>query len=249
MTSLLRPCVWLVLLLAASFGMTSLRPLFAALFPTLERPVYLQEGFAALLLAHLELVAVSGVLAGIIGIAIGVAVTRPWGAAYRGLAETLSAAGQTFPPVAVLAIAVPSMGFGPQPAVLALLLYGLLPVVQNTIAGLTQVPPAVLDAATGLGFSPFRRLWRVELPLAAPLILTGLRVSVIITIGTAALASTVGVTTLGSPILLGLSAENTAYVLQGAVLIGLLALAVDAMFDAALTLFFAGAGRPAGGTS
>ncbi len=232
MIRLLRPALWLGLLLAATFGMTSLRPLFTSLFPLLERPVYMQDSFAALLLAHLELVTVASALAGLIGIAIGIAVTRPWGAAYRGLAETISAAGQTFPPVAVLAIAVPSMGFGPEPAVLALLLYGLLPVVQNTIAGLIQVPDAVKDAATGLGFGPWRRLWQVELPLAAPLILTGLRVSVIITIGTAAIASTVGVTTLGSPVLLGLSAENTAYVLQGAVLIGLLALTTDAVFDA-----------------
>ena len=233
----LRPAVWLALLLAATFGMTSLRPLFASWFPKLERPVYVEDSFAALLLAHLELVAVAGVLSGVIGMAIGIAVTRPWGMQYRGLAETVSAAGQTFPPVAVLAIAVPSMGFGPEPAVVALLLYGLLPVVQNTIAGLTQVSSAVLDAAVGLGFGPFRRLWLVELPLAAPLILTGLRVSVIITIGTAAIASTVGVTTLGSPILLGLTVDNTAYVLQGAVLIGLLALAVDSLFEAITTVF------------
>lgn len=229
-----RPAIWLAVLLGATFGMTSLRPLFVAWFPGLERPVYLQDSFADLLLAHVELVLVASVLAGVIGIAIGIAVTRPWGAPYRGLAETVSAAGQTFPPVAVLAIAVPSLGFGSLPAVLALLLYGLLPVVQNTIAGLVQVPDAVKDAAAGLGFGAWRILWLVELPLAAPLILTGLRVSVIITIGTAAIASTVGVTTLGSPVLLGLSAENTAYVVQGAVLIGLLALAVDAVFDALL---------------
>lgn len=230
--SLRSPLPWLVLLLlAAVFGMADLRPLFVALFPALERPVYVQDSFAALMVAHLALVGASSAIAVVVGLAVGIAVTRPAGLAYRGLAETLSAAGQTFPPVAVLAIAVPVIGFGQMPAVIALVLYGLLPVLQNTIAGLSGVSPSALDAARGLGFGPWRRLMLVELPLAAPLILAGVRVSVIINIGTAAVASTVGVKTLGSPIILGLSADNTAYVLQGALLVGLLALATDSAFD------------------
>lgn len=224
--------MWLALLLiAAVFGLAQTRPLFAALFPALERPIYQQDNFAALMLAHVWLVGVSSLVAIVLGVSVGIAVTRPAGRAYRGLAESLSAAGQTFPPVAVLAIAVPVLGFGPWPAVIALVLYGVLPVVQNTVAGLSGVSPAALEAATGLGFGPWRRLALVELPLAGPLILAGIRVSVIINIGTAAIASTVGVKTLGSPIILGLSADNTAYVLQGALLVGLLALTVDAMFD------------------
>lgn len=221
----------LALLLAAVFGLAQLRPLFAAMFPELERPVYVQDSFAALMAAHVALVGLSSAVAIVAGLAVGIAVTRPGGLAYRGLAETLSAAGQTFPPVAVLAIAVPVIGFGQWPAVIALVLYGLLPVLQNTMAGLSGVSPAALDAARGLGFGPWRRLALVELPLAAPLILAGIRVSVIINIGTAAIASTVGVKTLGSPIILGLSASNTAYVMQGALLVGLLALATDAAFD------------------
>ena len=226
-----RFAVLAALLLAAVFGLASLRPLFAALFPELERPVYVQDSFAALMLAHVILVGVSSLIAVTVGLLVGILVTRPGGLAYRGLAETLSAAGQTFPPVAVLAIAVPVIGFGDEPAVIALVLYGLLPVIQNTIAGLGQVSPGALDAARGLGFGPWRILALVELPLAAPLILAGIRVSVIINIGTAAIASTVGVKTLGSPVMLGLSASNTAYVLQGAILVGLLALTVDAAFD------------------
>ncbi len=183
--------------------------------------------------AHVGLVGLSSLVAVAVGMAVGILVTRPAGSAFRGLAETLAAMGQTFPPVAVLAIAVPVMGFGRAPAVIALVLYGVLPVLQNTIAGLSGTPEPVREAARGLGFGPFRVLALVELPLAAPLILAGIRVSVIINIGTAAIASTVGVKSLGSPIILGLSAANTAYVLQGALLVGLLALTVDAAFDAA----------------
>ncbi len=141
------------------------------------------------------------------------------------------AAGQTFPPVAVLAVAVPVVGFGEAPALIALALYGLLPVLQSTLAGIASVPPAAREAAEGLGLSPWQRLLRVELPLAAPVILAGVRTSVIINIGTAAIASTVGAKTLGLPIIVGLSGFNTAYVLQGAVLVGLLAVVTDLGFE------------------
>ncbi len=228
-----RLVVFMVLLVAATFGLAQTRPLFAAMFPALDRPVYVQDSFAALMLAHLALVGVSSLIAIVVGIGIGILVTRRAGLAFRGIAETLAAMGQTFPPVAVLAIAVPVMGFGTMPAVIALVIYGVLPVLQNTIAGLSGVSAPVREAARGMGFGPLRVLALVELPLATPVILAGVRVSVIINIGTAAIASTVGVKTLGLPILLGLSAANTAYVLQGALLVGLLALTVDAAFDVA----------------
>jgi len=139
--------------------------------------------------------------------------------------------GQTFPPVAVLAVAVPVIGFGALPALIALLLYGLLPILENTVAGLGAVPEAVRDAARGIGMSDAAMLRRVELPLAAPVIIAGVRTSVIINVGTAAIASTVGVRSLGLPIIIGLNAANVAYVLQGAVLIGLVAVALDLAFE------------------
>ena len=149
------------------------------------------------------------------------------------LVETLVALGQTVPPVAVLAIAVPLIGFGALPALIALALYGLLPVLSAAIAGLESVPQSALDAADGVGMSGAQRLLRVELPLALPVLLTGVRSSVVINIGTATIASTVGASTLGSPIIVGLSGFNTAYVIQGALLVGLLAVVVDLGFDRA----------------
>jgi osmoprotectant transport system permease protein len=218
-------------LIAATLGMPALRPLFAAAFPWLDRPVYAQDSFTSLVLAHLQLVGVSSAISVLLGVAAGVFVTRPAGAEFRGLVETITAIGQTFPPVAVLALAVPAMGFGERPALLALTLYGLLPVVQATIAGIESVPEPVREAARGLGMRPIQVLVKVELALAAPVIVAGIRTSVIINVGTAAVASTVGAKTLGSPIILGLSGSNIAYVLQGALLVALLAVILDLAFE------------------
>jgi osmoprotectant transport system permease protein len=226
------PLGWALAALALGvFGMAHLRPLFAALFPQLDRPVYEQDTFAALVLAHVGIVAVSSAVSIVVGVAAGLFVTRAAGREFRPLTETLVAMGQTFPPVAVLAVAAPLIGFGVAPAWIALALYGLLPIVQATIAGIESVPAAARDAAVGLGMTPRQVLARVELPLALPVIVGGVRSSVIINIGTAAIASTVGAKTLGSPIIIGLSGFNTAYVIQGALLVGLLAVATDLAFE------------------
>jgi osmoprotectant transport system permease protein len=226
--------VWpvLALLLLAVLGLAELKPLFAALFPELERPMYEQDSFSSLMLAHVMLVGWSSSLAILVGMGAGIFVTRSPGREFRPLVETLAAAGQTFPPVAVLAVAVPLIGFGELPALIALALYGWLPVLQATLAGIGSVPQDIRDTAEGLGMNSRQRLLRIELPLAAPVILAGIRTSVIVNIGTAAIASTVGAKTLGLPIIVGLSGFNTAYVIQGAVLVGLLAVTADLAFEA-----------------
>lgn len=224
--------LWAVLLLALLVvGLPHSEPLFASLFPQLERPVYLQTPFTRLLWEHLFLVGVSGAVSVVVGTLAGVWVTRRAGREFRSVVETLVSMGQTIPPVAVLALAVPAVGFGQLPALIALALYGLLPVVQGTITGLNAVPASVLQAAHGMGLSPWQRLRQVEGPLALPVWLSGVRTSVIINIGTAAIASTVGAKTLGSPIIVGLSGFNTAYVLQGAIVVGMLAVVVDMGFE------------------
>lgn len=226
--------VWpvLALLLLAVLGLAELKPLFAALFPELERPMYEQDSFSSLMLAHVMLVGWSSSLAILVGMGAGIFVTRSAGREFRPLMETLAAAGQTFPPVAVLAVAVPLIGFGELPALIALALYGWLPVLQATLAGIGSVPQDIRETAEGLGMNSRQRLLRIELPLAAPVILAGIRTSVIVNIGTAAIASTVGAKTLGLPIIVGLSGFNTAYVIQGAVLVGLLAVTADLAFEA-----------------
>lgn len=93
-----------------------------------------------MILVHLWLVALSSLFAIMLGVGTGIIVTRPWGREFRSLAETVAVTGQTFPPVAVLAVMVPVLGFGQEPALIALTLYGLLPVLQGTLAGIS-VPP------------------------------------------------------------------------------------------------------------
>jgi osmoprotectant transport system permease protein len=231
------PLLWSIAVFVLAVAlMPAAKPLFAALFPSLERPLYEQDSFAALALSHLLLVGASSAAAGIIGIAAGIFVTRPAGAEFRDIVETLIAIGQCIPPVAVLAIAVPLIGFGGEPAFIALALYGLLPIVHGTIAGLGTVPAAVAEAARGTGLSPGGILWRVELPLALPVIVGGLRTATIINVGTAAIASTVGAPTLGSPIIIGLNGNNVAYVIQGAILAGLMAIALDLAFGRVIAL-------------
>ncbi|MEJ8322361.1 ABC transporter permease [Kosakonia sacchari] len=226
------PLLWLMALFVALLvWLPHSAALFSAFFPQLSRPVYLQESFISLTAAHFSLVAVSSVIAIVLGIGAGVAVTRSAGREFRPLAETIAAVGQTFPPVAVLAIAVPVMGFGKQPAIIALVLYGVLPILQGTLAGIASVPESVQSVAKGMGMSAWQRLLKVELPLAAPMIIAGVRTSVIINIGTATIASTVGASTLGTPIIIGLSGFNTAYVVQGAVLVALAAIIVDRGFE------------------
>ncbi|ECW2405698.1 ABC transporter permease [Salmonella enterica] len=226
MKRLCDPLLWLIVLfLLLLFGLPYSQPFFAALFPDLPRPVYQQESFAALALAHFWLVGISSLFAVVVGVGAGIAVTRESGKEFRPLVETIAAVGQTFPPVAVLAIAVP------RPAIIALILYGVLPILQATLAGLGAVPASVMSVASGMGMSRRQQLYQVELPLAAPVILAGIRTSVIINIGTATIASTVGASTLGTPIIIGLSGFNTAYVIQGALLVALAAIIIDRLFE------------------
>lgn len=226
------PLLWLIALFAALLVLLPYTSgLFSWLFPQLTRPMYQQDSFVSLALAHLTLVGISSVVAVVIGVGLGILVTRPAGEEFRSLVETITAAGQTFPPVAVLAVAVPVMGFGQDPAIIALVIYGLLPILQGTLAGIGAVPESAREIALGIGMSRGQMLRKVELPLAAPVILAGIRTSVIINIGTATIASTVGANTLGSPIIIGLSGFNTAYVIQGAVLVALAAIVTDRLFE------------------
>lgn len=227
-----QPLLWAALLLAACVAaLPYSTPLFASLFPQLDRPLYTQEPFAWLLWQHVLLVGASSLFAVVVGTAVGIFIARSSGQSFKPLVESMLATSQAVPPVAVLALAVPVVGFGELPALLALALYGLLPVVQGTASGLQDVPTSQRQAAMSLGLTARQCLRYIDIPLALPVWLSGVRTSVIINIGTAAIASTVGAKTLGSPIIVGLSGFNTAYVLQGAMVLALLAVTVDMAFE------------------
>jgi osmoprotectant transport system permease protein len=225
------PALWVGLLFAALLLRTeALAPALRRAFPGVVRVVYDRASFSSLVLSQAAIVAVASLAATAVGVGLAVFVTRPAGREFRAIVTALATAGQTFPLAAVLAIAVPIVGFGAAPTVIALFLYGLLPIVENTVAGLEGVPEGVHEAALGMGLSAAQRLVWVELPLAAPLILAGVRVSVTIAIGTATIGSTVGALTLGTPIFDGLVANNLPFVIEGAVLVALFAILTDLLF-------------------
>jgi osmoprotectant transport system permease protein len=225
------PVLWVGLLFAALLlRMAALRPFFHWAFPGVRPVVYDRASFSVLFLSHLALVAAASVAAVVVGVGLAIFVTHPAGRDFRTMVDALAAVGQTFPPVAVLAIAVPLIGFGARPTIVALFLYSLLPIIENAIAGLEGVPQAVREAADGMGLSPWQQLRAVELPLAAPVMLAGIRVSVTIAIGTATIGSTVGALTLGTPIFDGLVADKLPFVIEGAVLVALFAILTDMLF-------------------
>jgi osmoprotectant transport system permease protein len=211
--------------------MPALGPLFAWAFPDVQPPIFGFASFMELLLAHVEIVAASCLASTVAALALGIFVTRAAGRAFRPIVGAIATIGQTFPPVAVLAIAVPALGYGDLPTFVALALYGFLPIIANVIAGIESVPAAVREAALGMGYGPLGMLLAVELPLAAPVILAGIRVSVVITIGTATIGSTVGAVTLGTPIIDGLVGDKLPYVIEGAAVVALLAILADAVFE------------------
>ena len=181
------------------------------------------------LVRHLELVAVALLVSIAIGLPLGILAARS-----RRLAPlVLGGSGvlQTIPSLALLAFLVPLFGIGVKPALVALFLYGLLPIVRNTYTGLTTIPPTLLEAAHVLGLSPATRLLRVLLPLASPTILAGVRTSAVISVGNATLAALIGAGGLGEPILSGIQLRDTGLILQGALPAAGLALLVELGFD------------------
>ena len=187
------------------------------------------SAMAANVKQHLKLVAVSLLMAILVGIPLGVIASKS-----RALATaTLSATGllQTIPSMALLAFLVPLLGVGAGPALIALFLYSLLPIVRNTYTGLTTLPGNLSEAAEAIGLTPHSQLWWVRLPMASPSILGGIKTSAVINVGTATLAAFVGAGGLGQPILQGIQLLDHNLIFQGAVPAALLALLVQWAFD------------------
>ncbi len=138
---------------------------------------------------------------------------------------------QTIPSIALLAFMIPLFGIGVRPAIVALFLYALLPILRNTYAALQSIDPVLKKVAVGMGLTSWQRLRRIELPLAMPTILAGVRTATVINIGTATLAAFIGAGGLGEPIVTGLALNDTSLILQGAVPAALLAIAAELLFE------------------
>jgi osmoprotectant transport system permease protein len=229
-----------VLLLAFLLQPGWFEPLLNPLVQENAPAVYNRGSLLWLTFLHLRTVLVATFAATVVAVSLAILVTRQAGAEFLPLSRSLVNIGQTFPPVAVLALAVPIFGFGEKPTLIALFLYGLLPIFENALTGLTTLPPAVIEAARGAGMTERQRLVQIELPLALPVILTGIRLSVVISLATATIGSTVAAKTLGEVIIAGLQSNNLAFVLQGGLIVAALAVLIH---DALQALERALAGR------
>ena len=181
-------------------------------------------------LEYLQIVVIASIFSGSIAMIIGIGI-HVFG--WKSLMDITALAADvltTFPTVAVMALLVPTLGYGSETVIVALFLYGLLPVLRNTLEGLTQVDTSVAEAADGMGMTPWQKCWKVELPIAMPVILAGLRTMVIINIAAATVGSVVGAGGLGLPIVSGIRRNDAVLILKGAIPVGLLAILADRVF-------------------
>jgi len=236
--SYLVPAVVIVLFVLFVFDHAIQRSVLHFLFPNTREIIYGRIPLSSLVVEHLVLVGLSSTMATLVGIVLGVFVTRPAGRDFLHIVRDLSSLAQTFPPVAVLALAVPALGYGFEPTVAALFIYSILPVLNNTISGMEAIPPDLTESSRGIGMTRWQVLFLSELPLAARVIAAGVRTSVVINVGTATIGAVVGAGGLGVVIIAGLVRNNTAFVFSGAVTAALLALLVDWVFSRAERLFF-----------
>jgi osmoprotectant transport system permease protein len=176
-------------------------------------------------LTHTGLTFISVLLATAIGVPAGILIFRKkqWAAPVLGFAGVM----QTIPSIALLGFMIPLLGIGPKPAIIALFLYALLPVIRNTYTGIQGVDPNVTEAATGMGMSPWQLLTKVQIPLAMPVILAGIRTATVINVGVATLAAYIAAGGLGEFIFGGIALNNTNMMLAGAIPAALLAVLFD----------------------
>ncbi|HEX7390845.1 MAG TPA: ABC transporter permease [Acidiphilium sp.] len=194
---------------------------------------YIHENFALILFLtgqHIEIVGVAVGLAVLTGVPIGIAITLN-----RHLADAVmyvAAVIMTIPSIALFGLMIPALslineGIGYVPAVIAVLLYSQLPIIRNTYAAITNIDPALREAARGMGMRPLQRLLQVEIPLAVPVIMAGVRIAVVINIGVTAIAAYIGAGGLGTLITQGIDNTDRPELITGALAVSILAVCAD----------------------
>ncbi|PNZ32032.1 choline transporter [Staphylococcus petrasii] len=177
------------------------------------------------IIEHIQISFIALFIAILIAVPLGIALTKT-----KRLSEivmNIAAVLQTIPSLALLGLMIPIFGIGRVPAIIALVVYALLPILRNTYTGIQEVDPSLIEAAKGIGMKPMRRLTKVELPIAMPVIMAGIRTAMVLIIGTATLAALIGAGGLGDLILLGIDRNNTSLILIGAIPAALLAIIFD----------------------
>ncbi|MBA2939618.1 ABC transporter permease/substrate-binding protein [Paenibacillus sp. CGMCC 1.16610] len=176
---------------------------------------------------HIQISFIALIIAVVIAIPIAIYGTRHprWAEGIIGVSAVL----QTIPSLALLGLLIPFVGIGKKPAIIAIVIYSLLPILRNTYTGIQQIDRNLIEASNAMGMNGWQRLWRVELPLALPFIMSGIRTATVLIIGTTTLAALVGAGGLGNLILLGIDRNNHDLIILGAVPVALLAISSDSL--------------------
>lgn len=183
------------------------------------------DTFVELTIEHIDIIALAIGIAVPVGVILGVMITVDKRLAT--LVVWLAGIMMTIPSIALFGLLIPIFGIGDPPVVVALVLYSQLPIIRNTYVGINQVDPAAVEAGRGLGMSRWQRLRRVQLPIALPVIMAGVRNAVVILIGIAAIGAYIGAGGLGGPIFNGITDANTPQIVVATVFLSALALSVD----------------------
>ena len=177
------------------------------------------------MIEHIQISFIALLIATASAVPLGILLTKT--KTISEIVMNIAAILQTIPSLALLGLMIPLFGIGRVPAIIALVVYALLPILRNTYTGIKEVDPSLIEAAKGIGMKPFRRLTKVELPIAMPVIMAGVRTAMVLIIGTATLAALIGAGGLGDLILLGIDRNNASLILLGAIPAALLAIIFD----------------------
>src|SRR5215210_939391 len=185
------------------------------------------ETIAQRFIEHLEITGAATAVVVVLAVSAGVLLTRPFARRVAPILVNVANIGQGVPSIGVLALLAIFFGLGFYPALAALVAYSFLPVLRNTMVGLTQVDRSVIESARGMGMTKTAVLFRIELPLAVPIMLAGIRTALVITVGTAALVTFIGAGGLGELIETGITLNRLPVLITGAALVAVLALLID----------------------
>lgn len=176
---------------------------------------------------HIWMVFLSSSIAIVIGVTLGIFVTTSYGAEFKELLLKVASFGQAFPSPALLALTVPILGYGIKGALIALVIYALMPIIYNVVIGIEEVPANVIDAAKGMGMTEFEIYLNVKIPLALNVILGGIRTALVINISAATLTAAIGAGGLGVLVVNGVRTFDMVLILEGSIPVTLLAIIVD----------------------
>ncbi|AHH19441.1 putative ABC-type glycine betaine transporter, membrane protein [Nocardia nova SH22a] len=219
--------VWFEPLIIVVIGIGYILWYRAQTFTATEQASLAWSNLQTTIASHIKLTVVATVIVVIVAIPLGIALTRPSLQRLEPIAVNIANIGQAAPAVGLLVLFTFWLGTGFRTAVVGLVVYAILPILQNTIIGLRQVDKRTIEASRGIGFSAARTLVQVELPLAVPVILNGVRTALVILVGTATLSTFIGATSLGTLITTGVTLFLPKLLVSGAILVGLLALIID----------------------